>query len=100
MYLQVMVGAYGTAGGGRGALLPAPAGGKVIARGPSRNGGKDEGPPITVFIGKDLNTSIALLHNGEDKEAVCHYVNQRQRDSSAMAVGFGERALAKFRSCS
>lgn len=53
---QVMVGAYGaSAGGGRGALLPAPAPGKaVIARGPTRNanGAKEpDGPPVTVFIG-------------------------------------------------
>lgn len=53
---QVMVGAYGAAGagGGRGALLPAP-GKAVIARGPTRNanGAKEpEGPPVTVFIGQ------------------------------------------------
>lgn len=51
------MGAYsaGGAGGGRGALLPAPPPGKaVIARGPTRNsnGAKEpEGPPVTVFIG-------------------------------------------------
>lgn len=56
---QVMVGAYSAsgAGGGRGALLPAPPPGKaVISRGPTRNanGAKDpEGPAVTVFIGKD-----------------------------------------------
>lgn len=57
MPTHVMVGAYSAsgAGGGRGALLPAPPPGKaVISRGPTRNanGAKDpEGPAVTVFIG-------------------------------------------------
>lgn len=51
MATHVMVGAYG--GGGRGALLPAPAAAKVISRPPTRNNGaKDaDGPPVTIFIG-------------------------------------------------
>lgn len=67
--LQVMVGAYSAsgAGGGRGALLPAPPappGKAVIARGPTRNNGakEPEGPPVTVFIG-NTNQRQLLLQN-------------------------------------